>query len=87
MQRNRIGTVLTRQPRGYSGAWAGEIVPASTCLAAFSGLRHTELLNVTPGDLNLTGDRSTVPVRAAFAKNGRQNGWSLPPKIAEHLAA
>lgn len=56
-------------------------------LAAYSGLLATELLNVRAGDLNQTGDLPTVTVRAAFAKNGRQNGWPLPPKTAEHLAA
>ncbi|GAB6167489.1 hypothetical protein JCM19992_34890 [Thermostilla marina] len=56
-------------------------------MAAYSGLRVSELKHLTAADLNLTGDPPTLAVRAAYAKNRKQDVLPLPGDAAEYLAA
>jgi len=56
-------------------------------LAAFSGLRVSELKHLTAADLSLAGEPPTVAVAAAYAKNRKQDVLPLPADAAAYLAA
>jgi hypothetical protein len=48
-------------------------------LAAFTGLRESELASLTPESLALDGDRPAVTVEAACSKRRRQDTILLRP--------
>ena len=54
-------------------------------LAAYSGLRVSELASLTAGEFALEADPPTVTVLAAYAKNRRQDTIPLPREVANYL--
>ena len=54
-------------------------------LAAYSGLRVSELAGLTVKELALEADPPTVTVLAAYAKNRRQDTIPLPREVANYL--
>jgi len=56
-------------------------------VAAFTGLRASELASLTPESFALTGDTPAVTVQAAYAKNRRADSIPLHPDLILGLAA
>jgi integrase len=56
-------------------------------VAAYTGLRASELASLTPRSFNLQWDPPTVTVQAAYSKHRRQDVLPLHPDIASRLAS
>jgi integrase/recombinase XerC len=53
--------------------------------AMVTGFRASELASLSPSDFDLSSDRPTVTVKAAYSKNRRQSVQPLPPDVADAL--
>src|SRR5262249_13013427 len=53
--------------------------------AMVTGFRASELASLSPSDFDVSSDRPTVTVNAAYSKNRRQSVQPLPPDVAEAL--
>jgi integrase len=53
--------------------------------AMVTGFRASELASLSPSDFDLSSDRPTVTVKAAYSKNRRQSVQPLPPDVAGAL--
>jgi len=80
----RLITTTEASPRTFRGL-DGKDRAALYLLAAYSGLRASELASLTRAELSLDSEPPTVTVRAAYAKNKRQDTIPLPLEVAEYL--
>lgn len=55
-------------------------------LAVATGLRYSEIVSTTPASFQLTSDRATITVAAAYTKNGEAATLPLPDELAADLA-
>ena len=56
-------------------------------VAAYTGLRASELASLGPASLSLTGEPPTIDVQAGYSKRKRKDTQPLPKWLAEQLAA
>jgi integrase len=80
----RLITTTQQSPRGFRGL-DGKDRAALYLLAAYSGLRASEMASLTRAELSLDSEPPTVTVRAAYAKNKRQDTIPLPRDVADYL--
>ena len=81
---SRLITTTEASPRIFRGL-DGKDRAALYLLAAYSGLRASELASLTRAELSLDSEPPAVTVRAAYAKNKRQDTIPLPLEVADYL--
>jgi len=77
----RTTETSSRTFRGLTGSDRASLY----LLAAYSGLRASELASLTSAELVLHEDPPRVTVLAAYAKNRRQDTIPLPVEVAQYL--